>query len=243
MSDFQTTGSPSMPPPATAPGAPPDNTNNASSPPIIDQAKQQAQKVVEQTQQKAGEVLGQAKDRTKSWAEDQKTTAVQHLTDVAQAVHQTGESLRQQNPDYNRYAEITSRAADAVERASGYLRNTSVDQMIDEVERFGKREPVLFLVSAAALGFLAARFLKSSGRNVSGGTPEYNPDRSLPVPMDAQDQSQNRGQNFGQSQDRGLNVGQDQNFGQRQNSGQGWDLGQDKDLGMGTQYGTTSTAG
>jgi vacuolar-type H+-ATPase subunit H len=223
MSDTQTTGSPSMPPPATAPGAPSDNTNTASAPPIIDQAKQQAQKVVEQTQQKAGEVLGQAKDRTKSWAEDQKTTAVQHLTDVAQAVHQTGESLRQQNPDYNMYAEITSRAADAVERASGYLRNTSVDQMINEVERFGKQEPVLFLVSAAALGFLAARFLKSSGHNVSGGTPEYNPDRSLPVPIDAQDQGQN--------------------WGQGQNLGQGRDSGQGQDLGIGTQYGTTSAAG
>jgi vacuolar-type H+-ATPase subunit H len=154
-------------------------------PPLIDQAKQQAQKVVEQTQQKAGEVLGQAKDRTKSWAEDRKSEVAQGLSDVAHAVLQTGESLRGQGADtYGKYAEITDQAANLVDKASGYLRDTSVDRMIGEVESFGKREPVLFLVGAAALGFMAARFLKSSGR--AAGQGAYNPDRSLPVPMDEQ---------------------------------------------------------
>jgi len=190
MSDAQFTMPQSTPAAPTYGDTPGGDTNaNPTGQPaqLMDQAKQQAQKVVEQTQQKAGEVLGQAKDRTKSWAEDQKSVVAQGLSDVAMAVMQTGENLRGRGPDsYGKYAEITDRAAEVVDKASTYLRDTSVDQMVGEVERFGKREPVLFLVGAAALGFLAARFLKSSGRSISSGETAYNPDRTLPVPIDEQ---------------------------------------------------------
>jgi len=160
-------------------------SNGSPAPPLMDQAKQQAQKVVEQTQQKAGEVLDQAKTHSKSWAEDKKQAVAQSLSDVAMAVLQTGESLRGQSPDIGKFADMTDRAAEAADKAAGYLRDTSVDQMIGEVESFGRREPVLFLIGAAAIGFMAARFLKSSGRSVQS-TPGYNPDRLLPVPSDNQ---------------------------------------------------------
>ena len=188
MSDTQTTVSPSTPVPDTFGGVQGSNSNGSQPAQFVDQAKQQAQKVVEQTQQKAGEVLDQAKDRTKSWAEDQKSAVAQGLSDVALAVMQTGENLRGRGSEaYGKYAEITDHAAGMVDKASSYLRDTSVDQMVGEVERFGKREPVLFLVGAAAIGFLAARFLKSSGQSASTGAAAYNPDRSLPVPIDQQD--------------------------------------------------------
>ena len=166
-------------------GSPNTDGNTGSHAPVIEQAKQQAQKVVEQTQQKAGEVLDQAKVQTMSWAEDRKQDMAQSLSDVAVAVLQTGESLRGQSPSNSKVAEVTDRAAEITDRAASYLRDTSVDQMIGEVEGFGRSEPVLFLVGAAALGFIAARFLKSSGRNaqIAAG---YNPDRSLPVPINEQ---------------------------------------------------------
>ena len=157
------------------------DANSGSPAPVIEQAKQQAQKVVEQTQQKAGEVLDQAKTHTKSWAEDRKQEVAQSLSDVAVAVMQTGDSLRGQGASTGKVADMTDRAAEITDRAASYLRDTSVDQMIGEVESFGRREPMMFLVGAAALGFLAARFLKSTGRVAENGMA-YNPDRSLPVP-------------------------------------------------------------
>lgn len=164
------------------------SADTGSSAPVMEQAKQQAQKVVEQTQQKAGEVLDQAKNQTKSWAEERKQAMAQSLSTVADAVMQTSESLRGQGSDTGKVADFTDRAAEYADKAAGYLRDTSVDQMIGQVEDFGRREPVMFLVGAAALGFLAARFLKSSSRSVQG-VYSYNPDRRLPVPVD----EQNRG--------------------------------------------------
>jgi len=157
--------------------------DTTSPPPVMEQAKQQAKKVVEQTQQKAGEVLDQAKNQTKSWAEDRKQVVAQSLSDVAVAVMQTGESLRGQGPNTGKVAQVTDYAAEVTDKAASYLRDTSVDQMIGEVENFGRREPMLFLVGAAALGFVAARFLKSSGR-AANVADWQNPDRSLPVPLD-----------------------------------------------------------
>jgi len=149
----------------------------------MEQAKQQAKKVVEQTQQKAGEVLDQAKTQTKSWAEDRKQAVAQSLSDVAVAVMQTGESLRGQGTGNGKVADMTDYAAQVTDKAASYLRETSVDQMIGEVEGFGRREPMLFLFGAAALGFLAARFLKSSGKAAQDYAWQ-NPDRSVPVPID-----------------------------------------------------------
>jgi hypothetical protein len=42
------------------------------------------------------------------------------------------------------------------------LRDKSMDQLVGEVETFVRREPVLFLTGAFALGFFASRFFKSS---------------------------------------------------------------------------------
>ena len=168
----------------TLDSGPASNYDNASSPaPVMEQAKEQAKKVVEQTQQKAGEVLDQAKNQTKSWAEDRKQAVAHSLSDVAVAVMQTGENLRGKGSGTGKVADMTDYAAEVTDKAASYLRNTSVDQMIGEVENFGRREPMLFLAGAAALGFLAARFLKSSGRaaNVADWQSQ---DRSLPVPMD-----------------------------------------------------------
>jgi len=165
-----------------------NNSDYTTSPaPVMEQAKEQAKKVVEQTQQKAGEVLDQAKTQTKSWAEDRKQAVAQSLSDVAVAVMQTGENLRGKGSGTGKVAEMTDYAAEVTDKAASYLRDTSVDQMIGEVESFGRREPMLFLVGAAALGFLAARFLKSSGR-AANVADWQNPDRTLPVPIDTQSQ-------------------------------------------------------
>ena len=58
--------------------------------------------------------------------------------------------------------DYADKAADQVERFSTYLRETDVDEIAEEVRGFARRRPGLFLGSAAAIGFFATRFLKSS---------------------------------------------------------------------------------
>jgi len=132
-----------------------------SQPSMMDQAKQQTQNVVHQTQQKAGEMVDQAKTKVMSQLEGQKERAAGTMEGVAQALRQTGQQLRDQ--DQAPVAQFAEGAADFVDRFTGYLNQRNINEMIGQVEVFARRQPALFLGGAFALGFMAARFLKSSG--------------------------------------------------------------------------------
>jgi len=126
----------------------------------IQQAKEQTQQVVQKTQEMASQAADQARQQVKSQLENQKGRATDGLGSVAQAFRMTGEQLRGQ--DQAAIAGYADSLAEMVESFSGSLREKNIDQIVAEVESFGRRQPVLFLGGAFALGFLASRFLKSS---------------------------------------------------------------------------------
>jgi hypothetical protein len=75
--------------------------------------------------------------------------------------------LREQDQDpIGQYAD---RAAEQVERFSGFLRERDADQLIGEAENLARRQPAVFLGGAFALGVLGARFLKASSSGQAGG--------------------------------------------------------------------------
>jgi len=148
---------------------------NGGSAQLVQQAKQQAQQVVEKTQQKAGEVMDQARAEVRSRVDDQKSSAADTLDEVARTVRSSGQHMRQEANGQGvapKIAEVADSAADAVQHVSQYLRDTNVDEMVGQVEGFARHQPAVFLGSAFALGFLAARFLKSSSPN--GQTAQSN---------------------------------------------------------------------
>jgi hypothetical protein len=127
----------------------------------VQQAKDKAGEVVDQAQQKTGEVVDQAKQQAASQLSVQKDRAAEGLGSVADALRQTSQQLQQQQAA-GPIGDYAARAADQIDRFSTYLQHRDVNQIVGEVERFARREPVLFLGGAFALGALAARFLKSS---------------------------------------------------------------------------------
>lgn len=48
-----------------------------------------------------------------------------------------------------------------INSVAAHLRNKPVDEMVDDVAVFARRNPLLFLGGAALMGFAAARFLKA----------------------------------------------------------------------------------
>jgi hypothetical protein len=139
---------------ASVPPTPPVRTTGVQEEPdrmsqMADEAKREASSIADQAKQQATSKLG-----------GQKTQAVDSLHGVAQALRQSGRSLRDQ--DQSTIAEFTEGAAEQVERFSGYLRDRDVNELFREAERFARREPAIFLGAAFALGFLGARFLSSS---------------------------------------------------------------------------------
>ena len=138
-----------------------------------DQTQDKGQGVVGQATEKAGELLDQATGRAeqlvdrateqaKPRLEDQKERATETLRSAAHALRQTSQQLREQ--DQGNVAQVADWSAGRIERLSDYLRGRDVDDLLDEVENFARRQPLLFMTSAFGLGLLTARALRGSGR-------------------------------------------------------------------------------
>lgn len=133
-----------------------------------EQAKQQSQQLAQQALRQASELANRGTEQAKSQLASQKHNVSQRLTPVQSALRETGHQLKNQGQEP--VAGYAEQAADQVERFSTYLRETDVDEIIDEVRSVARRRPGLFLGSAAAMGFFATRFLKSSsGEATSAG--------------------------------------------------------------------------
>jgi len=135
---------------------------------IADQAKQAAVETVDQAKQAVNDTLGEAKQQVAARFDAQKSQAADRLSNVANALRQTGENLESQNEDtFGQYARA---AADQLEQFSNTLQNKNMNELLNEVQGFARRQPELFIAGSLAAGFLLGRFLKSSGSR----TASYN---------------------------------------------------------------------
>ena len=109
----------------------------------------------------AKELATQVVDRAKGLAEEQVTDRQEksagQIDMLAKALHRTSEDMSD-----SMAAPYIEKAADALDRMSGSVRDASFADAVRSTESFARREPLLFLGGALALGLLAARFIKSS---------------------------------------------------------------------------------
>jgi hypothetical protein len=105
-------------------------------------------------------ILNQVREKATSQLNEQKVRATDSLGNVAQAVRQSTQHLREQQ--YDTVAQFVERAADQIERFSNHLRERDLNQLVAEAQRFARQQPTVFIGSSFAAGMLAARFIKAS---------------------------------------------------------------------------------
>ena len=127
---------------------------------VASDAQSQMQDVAQQTKEQARELADQAQTQAKSAVASRKNQAVNELGSVAQAFRQSSNQLRQQDQDA--LAQYTDQVAHQLDRVTGYLDDRGVDDLLEDVEGFARRQPEVFIGGAFALGLAAARFFKSS---------------------------------------------------------------------------------
>jgi hypothetical protein len=127
-----------------------------------EQAKQQGQQIASQARQQASKLANQGGEQIKGQLANQKHQAAQRIVPFQTVLRETAHQLRNQGQGSS--AQYVDKATDQVERFSGYLRETDVDEILGEARGLARRRPAIFLGGAAALGFLATRFLKSSSQ-------------------------------------------------------------------------------
>jgi hypothetical protein len=110
-----------------------------------------------------GGLMGRVRERATAQLSTQKDRATDGLGSVAQVVRQSTQQLRENKHDS--IAQYVDKAADQIDRFSTELRNRDVGELVNDVQRFARRQPALFVGSAFAIGVIGARFLKSSSDN------------------------------------------------------------------------------
>lgn len=127
---------------------------------LATQAKETAKQAASQAQEKVSDIASQAQEKVGTQLSGQKDRVAESLGSMAQVLRQTGQQMRDQ--DQHGITGYVDRVASQVEGLSSYLRDNDMGRLVDDVERFARREPALFLGGAFLLGFLGSRFLKSS---------------------------------------------------------------------------------
>jgi hypothetical protein len=96
--------------------------------------------------------------------EKQKGTALGELDNVASALRKAGSELGDSSGIAGK---LVSTIADRVESAGRSLDGKELGDVVDDLERFARRNPATFISGAIAVGFIASRFLKSSAAAVA----------------------------------------------------------------------------
>ena len=113
-------------------------------------------------------VLDRVRERASEQLSSQKDRATDGLGTLANAVRETTRPLRDQQ--YGMIADYVEQAADRLEKFSANLRDRDLSELVDDAQRFARRQPALFLATTFTAGVLAARFLKSSAPTGRSGS-------------------------------------------------------------------------
>jgi len=105
------------------------------------------------------EAVEPAKQKAKTFAEDQKAAGADKLKQVAQAIDNAAGNLEGELP---MTARTIREAAAGLEQVSANLKSRSVEDLTRTVGSFARSQPVAFFGGAVLAGFVLARFLKSS---------------------------------------------------------------------------------
>lgn len=126
------------------------------------QVKVQAQQVAQQGQQAVSHAWELGRTQFRGMLTGQKDKVASSLGDVAAMLHQTGSQMREQGqPGGGKIAETV---ADRITQISTGIQEKEIEEILADTEDFARSQPVVFLSIAALLGFILARFLKSSGQ-------------------------------------------------------------------------------
>jgi hypothetical protein len=154
----------------------------------VGEAQEKAQEVAGEAQEKARDAAGKAQETVRQQVDQRSTEAGEKVTAQAEDLRSVGEELRKQGKDAP--AKLADRAAEQTEKVGSYLKEKGPDEMLHDVEDFGRQRPWAVMAGGLALGIVAARFLKASSRdryqqrssNGSGPTSAQLP-RTTPTPL------------------------------------------------------------
>ncbi|MET8306021.1 hypothetical protein [Micromonospora sp. NPDC005173] len=134
-------------------------------------AAEQGGQVATEARQQAQHLTGEATNQLREQARSQQQRAVDGLRDLGQGLN----SMAERDGDSGLAGQAVRRAADAAQRAAGWLDGREPGEVLDDVRTYARQHPGTFLAGAAVAGLLVGRLtrgLTSGGDGgMSGGPP------------------------------------------------------------------------
>ena len=126
----------------------------------MQETQEKAREVAGQAQDKAREAAGQARGRVSQEVDRRSTQAGEQVSSNASDARSVADELRRQGKDAP--ARYVEQAADRAERLGGYLQESDGDRILRDVEDFARRNPLAVAAGGLLVGFAASRMLKAS---------------------------------------------------------------------------------
>jgi hypothetical protein len=123
-------------------------------------ATEATQQATQQAKETAQQAAGQARSRVRDEVDRRSTEAGEQATSVAGAIRQSAQQLREQGKEGA--AKPIEQAADRVQKAGSWLRDSDGDRILRDAEDFGRRQPMAVIAGGIAIGFALSRLLKAS---------------------------------------------------------------------------------
>lgn len=126
---------------------------------VQDSAKQQAGRVGREAQAQARDLVGQAQQQLRGQAEDQTGRLAVSLRSVGNNLQALTEGRPEEAGAVGDYAK---EAMQRVQSWADRLDERGLDGLLSDVQRFARRRPGAFLLSAAAAGFVVGRVARGA---------------------------------------------------------------------------------
>ncbi|QDI74670.1 MULTISPECIES: hypothetical protein [Leisingera] len=149
-----------------------------------DKVKAAAKNVAEEAKSAAATAAETAKKEAQLRAEAAKESVADEVKSVASALRSASNEMRSGSPHERAIGQVAGTLADV----SDSIRNQDLGDMVHSVSDFARKNPVMFLSSAALLGFAAARFAKASdsSHQDTPQLPAAHPSAAAPATSPAQ---------------------------------------------------------
>ncbi len=122
-------------------------------------ARKAAGDLTDQARETADNAVQSATTAATTQANAAKSSVADEVSSVASALRTAAEEMRSGSPQERTFGQIAEGLADA----SDALREKDLNTMVQDVTRFARKNPLVFLGGAALIGFAATRFAKASG--------------------------------------------------------------------------------
>jgi ElaB/YqjD/DUF883 family membrane-anchored ribosome-binding protein len=133
---------------------------------LKDQAADKVQDAASAAQEKASELREQGSARLRDQFDQRSNQAGSQARSLAEALRRSGNDLNGEGS--TNVSQLTSQAADRIDRLGSYLEQKSGDELMRDIETFARRRPWMLAGLGMLAGVAAARFMKASSEQRYG---------------------------------------------------------------------------